>query len=123
MKAARVLHQTRKTLFLFSSASFRNEVVTTEVYKNMSGVVAAVFGATGFSGRYVVSRLGDLGSQIIIPYRGTENVFRHLKVVGELGQIVPIACDVNKIEEVEVEIFLNNFKNIFRTIFNNLKLF
>jgi len=65
-----------------------------------TGIVAAVFGATGFVGKYLIQRLGDSGSQIIIPYRGTENVFRHLRPLGDIGQVVPIACDVWKPEQL-----------------------
>jgi len=66
-----------------------------------SGVVAAVFGSTGFTGQYVVQRLAEAGAQIIVPYRGTENVFRHLRPLGDIGQVVPIACDVWKPEQVD----------------------
>jgi hypothetical protein len=70
-----------------------------------------VFGCTGFLGRYVVSKLGKLkygairfqvfmlifrerdigkmGTQVIIPYR-EEDDKRHLKLTGDLGQIVPM---------------------------------
>ena len=69
---------------------------------HVSGIVATVFGSTGFVGRYVVNRLGDQGSQVVVPYRGTENTFRHLKPLGDLGQIVPMACDLWKPEQIEV---------------------
>lgn len=35
-----------------------------------SGIVATVFGSTGFLGRYLVNALGRVGSQVILPYRG-----------------------------------------------------
>lgn len=55
-----------------------------------SGIVATVFGASGFLGRFVVSRLGRIGSQCIIPYRGDGTNCRHLKPMGDLGQIIPL---------------------------------
>jgi NADH dehydrogenase (ubiquinone) 1 alpha subcomplex subunit 9 len=67
-----------------------------------------VFGATGFTGRYVVNRLGKVtfvlrvvtihsarsGAQIIIPFRGEEKSWDHLKVTGEVGQIIPLRYDI-----------------------------
>ena len=53
-----------------------------------------MFGSTGFLGRYTVHRLGRIGSQVVIPYRGDEHDYRHLKVMGDLGQIVPVAFQV-----------------------------
>lgn len=91
-----------------------------------SGIVATVFGATGFLGRYVVQQLGQLvnvtvinlsainemgtqvlvlmvicadslilyfsstakiGTQVLVPFRGSEDNPRHLKLMGDLGQV------------------------------------
>lgn len=62
----------------------------------MSGITATVFGGTGFLGRYVVSRLGKIGSQIVAPYRGGEDDYyaRPLKVCGDLGQVHVLPFDL-----------------------------
>lgn len=72
-----------------------NKNVTLTNYKrgrggrsSFSGIVATVFGATGFVGRYVVNRLGKCGSQVIIPYRGNQYEVDRMKVLGDLGQIL-----------------------------------
>ncbi|CAK7349503.1 unnamed protein product [Dovyalis caffra] len=57
---------------------------------SVSGIVATVFGATGFLGRYVVQQLAKMGSQVLVPFRGSEDDPRHLKLMGDLGQIVPM---------------------------------
>uniref|UniRef100_A0A9I9DRB5 NAD-dependent epimerase/dehydratase domain-containing protein n=1 Tax=Cucumis melo TaxID=3656 RepID=A0A9I9DRB5_CUCME len=57
---------------------------------SVSGIVATVFGATGFLGRYVVQQLAKMGSQVLVPFRGSEDSPRHLKIMGDLGQIVPM---------------------------------
>ncbi|KAF9594224.1 hypothetical protein IFM89_028881 [Coptis chinensis] len=57
---------------------------------SVSGIVAAVFGATGFLGRYVVQQLAKTGSQVLVPFHGSEDSPRHLKLMGDLGQIVPM---------------------------------
>uniref|UniRef100_A0A8P0TCX5 NADH dehydrogenase [ubiquinone] 1 alpha subcomplex subunit 9, mitochondrial n=1 Tax=Canis lupus familiaris TaxID=9615 RepID=A0A8P0TCX5_CANLF len=62
---------------------------------SVSGVVATVFGATGFLGRYVVNHLGRMGSQVIIPYRCDPYDTMHLRPMGDLGQIIfLIYCDL-----------------------------
>ncbi|KAJ8612448.1 hypothetical protein CTAYLR_006583 [Chrysophaeum taylorii] len=53
---------------------------------SVSGVHAAVFGATGFLGRYVCSELGREGSRVRAGNRGDEMDARHLKVSFDLGQ-------------------------------------
>jgi NADH dehydrogenase (ubiquinone) 1 alpha subcomplex subunit 9 len=60
----------------------------------VSGVVATVFGATGFLGKFVVSVLGNVGSQTIVPYRGDGMNARHLKLAGDVGQVVPVPYDL-----------------------------
>lgn len=61
---------------------------------SVSGIAATVFGSTGFLGRYVTNQLGRIGSQVTVPYRGDELFYRHLKVMGDLGQIAPIAFEL-----------------------------
>lgn len=60
---------------------------------SVSGIVATVFGATGFLGRYLVTQLAKMGSQVLVPFRGSEDDARHLKLMGDLGQIVPMKYD------------------------------
>lgn len=67
---------------------------------SVSGVVATVFGATGFIGRYVVNALGRIGSQVFCPWRGNELYYRHLKVMGDLGQIIPMEFELRDRESV-----------------------
>lgn len=55
---------------------------------SFNGVVATVFGASGFLGRYVCNKLGKQGTQIIIPYRGDFYDVRQLRLVGDLGQVL-----------------------------------
>ncbi|KAM8800802.1 NADH dehydrogenase [ubiquinone] 1 alpha subcomplex subunit 9, mitochondrial [Rhynchonycteris naso] len=60
---------------------------------SVSGVVATVFGATGFLGRYVVNHLGRMGSQVIVPYRCEAYDTMHLRPMGDLGQIIFLEWD------------------------------
>lgn len=64
-------------------------------------LVVTVFGSTGFLGRYVVHRLGKLGVQVIVPYRGEEKHINHLKVMGDVGQIVPVKFAIRDVGSVE----------------------
>ena len=66
----------------------------------VSGHTVTVFGASGFLGRYLVNELGKSGSQVVVPYRGSPEDIRHLKVMGDLGQIVPLRVDVRDKESV-----------------------
>jgi NADH dehydrogenase (ubiquinone) 1 alpha subcomplex subunit 9 len=67
---------------------------------SFSGIVATVFGASGYLGRYVVSRLGKIGSQVICPYRGEPYYMKDLKVSGELGQILFLPFDLRDEESI-----------------------
>jgi NADH dehydrogenase (ubiquinone) 1 alpha subcomplex subunit 9 len=61
---------------------------------SVSGHTVTVFGASGFLGRYLVNELGKQGCQVVIPYRGSSEDIRHLKVMGDLGQVVNLRVDV-----------------------------
>ncbi|KAJ7568659.1 hypothetical protein O6H91_01G042600 [Diphasiastrum complanatum] len=75
---------------------------------SVSGVVATVFGATGFLGRYVVQLLAKTGSQVMVPFRGLEDSHRHLKLMGDLGQIVPMKYDIRDEESIRAAIAKSN---------------
>ncbi|KAL0123306.1 hypothetical protein PUN28_005683 [Cardiocondyla obscurior] len=55
---------------------------------SFNGIVCTLFGATGFVGRYVCNRLGKIGTQLILPYRGDMYDCMPLKLCGDLGQIL-----------------------------------
>ncbi|CEL51784.1 NADH dehydrogenase (ubiquinone) 1 alpha subcomplex 9 [Rhizoctonia solani AG-1 IB] len=65
----------------------------------VSGHVATVFGCTGFLGRYLVSKLAKAGTQVIVPYRD-EDEKRHLKVLGDLGQVVSLEWDLRHEDQI-----------------------
>eukprot|EP00834_Sanchytrium_tribonematis_P003546 NODE_140_length_16098_cov_0.678605.p5 type:complete len:348 gc:universal NODE_140_length_16098_cov_0.678605:10069-11112(+) len=68
---------------------------------SVSGHVATVFGCSGFLGRYLVNRLGQKGTQVVVPYRGDSERIRHLKPLGDLGQIVPMQFDPRNLANYE----------------------
>jgi len=55
---------------------------------SFSGRVASLFGCTGSLGRYVSSRVGKNGTQIVMPYRCDHYDALRLKLVGDLGQVL-----------------------------------
>ncbi|KAG0719216.1 NADH dehydrogenase [ubiquinone] 1 alpha subcomplex subunit 9, mitochondrial [Chionoecetes opilio] len=69
---------------------------------SFSGDVVTVFGASGFIGRYICNRLGKIGTQIIVPYRGDHYDVLRLKLVGDLGQVLFVPyhlCDEDDIRK------------------------
>ncbi|EKM79409.1 39kDa subunit of NdufA9, NADH ubiquinone oxidoreductase [Agaricus bisporus var. burnettii JB137-S8] len=68
-------------------------------YSAVSGHTVTVFGATGFLGRYLVSKLGKLGTQVIVPYRD-EDDSRIFKPMGDLGQIVRMEWDIRSEQQI-----------------------
>ncbi|CAM6099073.1 unnamed protein product [Calypogeia fissa] len=75
---------------------------------SVSGYVATVYGATGFLGRNVVQQLARMGSQVFVPYRGLEDDFKHLKLMGDLGQIVPMKYDIRDEESIKATMSRSN---------------
>lgn len=76
--------------------------------QSVSGLVVTVLGASGFLGRYVVAHLGQTGSQVIVPYRGDGYWSRHLKVSGDLGQIVPLPIDFTDKDSIHKAVSKSN---------------
>ncbi|KAF7314277.1 NAD(P)-bd-dom domain-containing protein [Mycena kentingensis (nom. inval.)] len=68
-------------------------------YSAVSGHTVTVFGCTGFLGRYLVSRIAKMGTQVIIPYRD-EDEARVFKPMGDLGQIVRMEWDIRNEEQI-----------------------
>ncbi|KAJ3537323.1 hypothetical protein NM688_g6708 [Phlebia brevispora] len=66
----------------------------------VTGRIATVFGSTGFLARYLIAKLAKSGTQVIVPYRD-EDTKRHLKVMGDLGQIVPMEWDLRRPDQIE----------------------
>ncbi|EXX58721.1 putative NADH2 dehydrogenase 40K chain [Rhizophagus irregularis DAOM 181602=DAOM 197198] len=66
---------------------------------SVSGHIATVFGSTGFLGRYLVSKLAKHGTQVVLPYRD-EDAKRHLKVTGDLGQVVFLEFDLRNEQNI-----------------------
>ncbi|XP_015178069.1 PREDICTED: NADH dehydrogenase [ubiquinone] 1 alpha subcomplex subunit 9, mitochondrial [Polistes dominula] len=55
---------------------------------SFNGIVCTVFGNNGFIGRYLCNRLGKIGTQLILPHRSDYYFTRHLKLCGDLGQVL-----------------------------------
>jgi len=54
---------------------------------SVSGLRVALFGATGFLGRYVANELGQVGSTVSLANRGCEMETRHLRPMFDLGNL------------------------------------
>lgn len=67
---------------------------------SFNGNVVTVFGATGVLGQYVVSQLARQGTQLVVPFRGSEDDVRDIRVMGDLGQIVFLEYDVRDYDSI-----------------------
>ena len=85
-------------IFVQPSSSYSTDVPVNKILSGVrrgtggrssfNGIVATVFGASGFLGKTVCNRLGKIGTQIVIPYRGDYYDVHPLKMVGDLGQVL-----------------------------------
>ena len=73
-----------------------------------SGITCTVFGATGFLGRYVTHHVAKSGSRMILPTRCGENERQHLKVMGDLGQIVQLDYSIRDEEAIRFAVERSN---------------
>jgi len=67
---------------------------------SLTGHTATVFGANGFVGRYLVSKLAKQGTTVVVPWR-SEDAKRPLKVSGDLGQVVMLEFDLRNTQSIE----------------------
>ncbi|RVE47389.1 hypothetical protein evm_007988 [Chilo suppressalis] len=75
---------------------------------SFNGIVATVFGCTGFVGRYVCNKLGKIGSQMILPYRCDFYDAQRLKVCGDLGQVLFSPFDLRDEESIAKAVRYSN---------------
>jgi len=57
---------------------------------SVSGIRATVFGGSSILGHAVINMMGQIGSQVVVPYRGDGREVRRVKMMGDLGQIIPL---------------------------------
>jgi len=67
---------------------------------SVSGIQAAVFGASGFLGGHLVNALGRQGSQVVCGHRSEPDDARHLRLCGDLGQIHILPYDIRNEDSV-----------------------
>ncbi|CAK7895513.1 hypothetical protein CAAN1_05S03928 [[Candida] anglica] len=65
-----------------------------------TGYTATVFGATGFLGRYLTSKLARHGTTTIVPFRDDMKK-RFLKVTGDLGVVNFVEFDARNVKSIE----------------------
>lgn len=65
-----------------------------------TGYTVTVFGASGFLGRYLVSKLARHGTTTIVPYRDDMKK-RFLKVAGDLGVVNFVEIDARNLQSIE----------------------
>ncbi|XP_045763820.1 NADH dehydrogenase [ubiquinone] 1 alpha subcomplex subunit 9, mitochondrial [Maniola jurtina] len=75
---------------------------------SFNGIVATVFGCTGFVGRYVCNRLGKVGTQMILPYRSDFYDAARLKLCGDLGQVLFTPFDLRDEESIAKAVRYSN---------------
>lgn len=67
-----------------------------------------MFGATGFTGRYVCNQLGKLGTQMILPYRADHYEALRLRVCGDLGQVLFLPYSIRDEESIAKAVRYSN---------------
>ncbi|VBB31028.1 unnamed protein product [Acanthocheilonema viteae] len=75
---------------------------------SFSGNVVTVFGCTGLLGKLLINRLAKEGHQIILPSRQEPYYTRHLRVHGELGQVLLLPFQLKDEESIRQAIRYSN---------------
>jgi len=105
LKRAVVLRPALKRTFASSSiasSSFPVSTFSANGDFQVSQPKITVFGATGFLAQHIIYNFAFThGCQVIAPYRGDGRDARHLKVNGELGQVVPVPFDLTSVDSIK----------------------
>uniref|UniRef100_A0A8R1XQS5 NADH dehydrogenase [ubiquinone] 1 alpha subcomplex subunit 9, mitochondrial n=1 Tax=Onchocerca volvulus TaxID=6282 RepID=A0A8R1XQS5_ONCVO len=75
---------------------------------SFSGNVVTLFGCTGLLGKLLINRLAKEGHQIILPSRQDPYYTRHLRVHGELGQVLLLPFQLKDEESIRQAIRYSN---------------
>jgi len=67
---------------------------------SFNGNVVTVFGATGVVGRSLINELARTGTQLIVPFRSSEDDIRDIRLAGDLGQIVFVKYSIRDYESI-----------------------
>ena len=65
----------------------------------MAAAQATVMGGSGFLGRYIVKRLAEAGTRVLVGVRRPE-LAGFLRTMGDVGQVVPIRADLRDADSV-----------------------
>lgn len=69
----------------------------------MAKRLITVFGGSGFVGRHLVKRLAEKGERVRVAVRDVEDA-AHLKLMGEVGQIVPVGASIRFDQDVQAAV-------------------
>jgi NADH dehydrogenase len=70
---------------------------------DMSNSLVTVFGGSGFLGRHLVQRLVAGGAIVRVAVRDPEGA-RDLKIMGDIGQVVPVAADITDLDSTRAAV-------------------
>lgn len=85
-----------------------NVVVQKVTNSGYAETVGTLFGSTSTLGPYVTERLARQGLTLVLPYRDDYSKVRHNKILGEVGQVVPLPTDLFDKESVEKSVVNSN---------------
>lgn len=71
---------------------------------SVSGMKVCVFGGTGFLGKYVINRLGKIGTRLVVPHRDSDYDVGRLKLSTDLGMMRLPQTSIRKLEDIEAAV-------------------
>ncbi|EEE58042.1 hypothetical protein OsJ_08874 [Oryza sativa Japonica Group] len=75
---------------------------------NISPTTAAAISAFRSASQPALAPQAKMGSQVLVPFRGSEDCHRHLKLMGDLGQIVPMKYNPRDVDSIKAVMAKSN---------------